>query len=94
MTNKAQNYNFDEIDVNDTPLITMGGHQYRLRYPTVEDIEKIQDLKTDEERTDAMYDFLVPEGDSPAFKETLKKQDIRVLKRFSEMMKTEFGVGE
>lgn len=91
MTN-AQTYNFDEVNTEDTPQIIMSGHKYRLVYPTVEDIEKIQELKTDEERTNAMYGFLKPEGDSPVFAEVIKKQDIRVLKKFADMMKKEFGV--
>lgn len=91
MTN-AQTYNFDEINQEETPVIIMQGHRYRLKYPTVEDIEKIQELKTDQERTDAMYGFLIPEGDSPTFAEIIKRQDIRVLKKFADMMKKEFGV--
>lgn len=88
----SNNYNFDEIQ-DESPEIIMGGLKYRLRYPTVEDIEKVQELKTDQERTDAIYDFIetTEEGQKP-FKETLKKQSIKVMIAFTEMVKKEFGV--
>jgi hypothetical protein len=93
MTNTSPTYNFDEIDQNDRPKIVMGGHRFRLRYPTVEDIESVQKLETDEQKTEALYSFIErDEGEETEFKEVIKKQDIRVFKRFSEMIKKEFGV--
>ena len=95
MTNTAQTYNFDEINAEDRPKIVMGGHNYELWYPTVEDIERVQELKTDEERTKALYSFIHPaEGEEMPFEKILKKQDIRVFKKFSEMIRKEFGVEE
>lgn len=92
MTN-GQTYDFDKVNQEERPRIVMGGHDYLLRYPTVEDIERVQDLKTDQERTEALYSFIEPvEDKQPAFKDILKKQDIRVFKAFSEMIKKEFGV--
>lgn len=86
------NYNFDEIN-QDSPEIIMGGQKYTLRYPTVEDIEKIQELKTDEERTKAVYNFVeTTEEGQPPFETALKKQSIKVMIAFTEMIKKEFGV--
>lgn len=90
MTNK---YDFDIIDADDKPQITMGGHKYQLRYPTVEDIENIQKLKTDEERQEVLYSFIEPrDGEETPFRDVIRKQDIRVFKKFTEMVKKEFGV--
>ena len=87
-------YNFDEGD-NDSPTIIMGGLTYKLFYPVVEDIERIQKLKTDEEINDVIYSFVKKTNDNdPEFKETLKKQSIKVLVKFTEMVKTEFGLSE
>jgi hypothetical protein len=92
MTNK---YNFDEINVNERPEIIMGGTTYLLRYPTLEEVEELQKLKTPEEQTDKMYSFIEKtDDDQPDFKLVLRKQDIRIVKAFSEMLKKEFGVGE
>lgn len=89
----ANEYNFDVVDQNDKPQIVMGGHKYQLRYPTVEDIEDIQKLKTDEERQEVLYGFIEPrDGETVPFKDVLRKQDIRVFRKFSEMVKKEFGV--
>lgn len=88
-------YNFDDISDQESPVIVMGGNKYRLKYPTIEDIEKIQSAKDDKEQEKLLYEFVTPEeGTTVSFEETLKKQDIRVLKRFSAMLKKEFGVEE
>ncbi len=88
----ANNYNFDEIQ-GEQPFIRMGGHDYKLRYPTVSEVEKIQDLKTDLERADLVYSFVeVTKENQPPFKEVLMKMDIRVLKAFTEMIQKEFGI--
>ncbi len=89
MTNS---YDFDKTAKEERPLIIMGGYRYNLRYPTVEDIERIQKLETDEQRTDALYQFIEPQEGAAPFKDVLMKQDIRVLRQFSEMIKVEFGV--
>jgi len=89
----SKDYNFDEISEQDGPTVKMGGHTYKLVYPTVEDIEKIQGLKTDQEQTDAIYAFLKPESaDAPPFKDVIRKANVKVIKAFSEMVKAEFGV--
>lgn len=86
------NYNFDEIQ-GDQPIILMNGIEYKLRYPTVADIENIQTLKDDDAKSDAIYAFVenTTENQVP-FKEALKDKDIRVLRAFTDMIKKEFGV--
>lgn len=88
----SKDYNFDEI-TSDGPTIIMGGQTYKLVYPTVEEVERVQGLKTDEERNDAVYGYVVKTTeDQPEFRETLKKQSIKVLIAFTDMIKREFGV--
>ncbi len=90
MTNK---YNFDDITNADRPVIVMGGKQYVLRYPTLEEVEALQKLENDDQRGDVMYSYIEPtEEGQPPFKELLRKQDIRVVKAFSQMLRKEFGV--
>lgn len=90
MSNKQ--YNFDEVK-EESPTIIMGGETYTLVYPTLEDIEKIQSLKTDEERTNAVYEFVQKTDEKqPDFKEVLRKQSVKVLVAFTNMIKDEFGV--
>lgn len=92
MTNAE--YDFDKVSTEERPLIIMGGHKYRLRYPTVEDIEEVQKIKDQQEQNESFYQFIEPTEGAPAFKEVLRKQDLRVLKAFLSMMKKEFGVEE
>jgi len=88
----SNNYNFDEIK-SDSPTIILGGHTYKLVYPTVEEVERIQELKTDEEKTKAVYNFVQKTNDAdPTFEDVLKSQNIKVLQAFADMIKTEFGV--
>lgn len=88
-----QEYNFDNDVDNDSPTIIMGGETFKLVYPTLEEIEKIQALKTDEERTDAVYGFVEKtKDDQPEFRDVLQKQSIKVLKAFTDVIKKEFGV--
>jgi hypothetical protein len=88
------NYNFDDLQ-GEQPIVKMGGYEYRLRYPTVAEIENLNELKTDKEKTDAVYAFVERTGDGvPDFKEVLRQQDIRVLREFNRMIKTEFGIDE
>lgn len=90
MTN---NYNFDEIDQSERPVIIMGGNKYYLRYPTVEEIEEVQKLKTDEEKNEFIYKFVDKEvDDQPDFRTVLRKQNIKVFRAFLNAVKKEFGV--
>lgn len=94
----SNTYDFDKIaqsSENESPTIVMGGESYLLSYPTVEQVEKIQTLKTDEEKTNAIYSFVKPSTpETKPFKEVLQKQNIKVMQAFSDMIKKEFGVDE
>lgn len=86
------NYNFDDIS-DESPTIIMGGNTYKLSYPTLEEIEKIQELKTEKEQTEAIYNYVKKTEDSqPEFRDVLRKQNLKVLVAFTKMIKEEFGV--
>lgn len=86
-------YNFDEAASSDAPLILMGGYEYRLRYPTLEEIETMQKAKSDEEKNDLIYKFVEKtKDDQPEFKEVFRKQNIKVLQKFTEMVTKEFDL--
>lgn len=95
-------------NVNDSFTFEVGGHQYKMTYPTLEQVEELQELVTDKvtKETDGetshettpmdwMYKFISPVDESaPSIQETMKKQNIRVIANFSNMVKTEFGLGQ
>lgn len=84
------NYNLD--DVNDSFEFTLSGNRYKMRYPTTEEVELGDKLKTDAEKLQWLYDFISPvELSSPPITEVLKRVNVKVLARFNEMIKTEFG---
>lgn len=91
-------------DVEDTFTFEVGGHQYSMAYPTLEEIEELRKLAdgkeennstSDESAMDWMYKFVTPviQG-SPSISEVMKKQNIRVIANFAKMVKTEFGLAE
>lgn len=87
-------YNFDEIQ-GEQPTFIMGGHTFRLRYPTVGDIEEIGDLKTEKERVAKIYSFVeTTQAGQPSFEEVIRTKDIRVLQAFTKMVQKEFGIEE
>lgn len=70
---------------------------YDMAYPTLDEIEKEQEkiskLKESEQAqaiTDWMYSFITKQGDAPEIKELLKKQNIKVISKFNEMLNEEF----
>lgn len=99
------NYSLND-NVNESFTFEVGGHQYKMIYPTLEQVEELQKLVTEsgskkadgevsDETTpmDWMYKFIsqVGENTSP-IQEVMKKQNIRVMANFSDMVKTEFGL--
>lgn len=63
-----------------------------MRYPTTEEIEQGDKLKTDAEKTDWLYSFISPvSAESPQIKEALKQCNIKVVSNFNKMIQTEFG---
>ena len=91
-------YNLND-NVNESFSFTLGGFEYQMRYPTVEETENFQKIlaKSDEEKnTDAvmaeMYSYISSDDEkAPPIAEAMKKQNIRVIKNFNEMIKAEFG---
>lgn len=86
-------------NVEDSFSFILGGFTYNMRYPTVEELENVQTaLKKAQEDEDTktimdqMYQFISPvDKDAPSISETMKKQNLPVIKKFNEMIKTEFG---
>lgn len=90
-------YNLND-NVNDSFEFELAGHRYTMRYPTVEETEKIQGAVKEADKDDnpmatldSVYDLIEGQGDAPSIKKLLPKQNIRVLKNFTEMIKVEFG---
>ena len=82
-----------DSQVSDGADVILGGHKYRLRFPTLGEVEKLQELKTDEERTEAVYKFVEKtKDDQPDFKELLKNSSIKATQEFGNMIRTEFGI--
>lgn len=83
-----QIHNLDE-DASEYFEFILKGNTYRMRYPTTEEIEKAGELKTDQEKTQWMYSFITSDG--PPIEEALKKTNIKAVRKFNEMVTTEFG---
>lgn len=89
-------YNLND-NVNESFDFELGGSKYTMRYPTLEEIEKLQKiLENNPDNNDKMMEFMYSyiseqDGASPIQK-VLPKQNIRVIKNFTEMIKSEFGI--
>lgn len=85
-------WNLDQ-DTTEGFEFILGGHTYFFRYPSTEEITKAKKIK-DGEQLDYLYGFVTGKSEgAPEIKEALAKQNIKVLQKFSEMIKTEFAVG-
>lgn len=100
-------YNLND-NVNDDFPFEVSGIQYKMRYPLVEEIEKMQEMvaaselkklknedttEDDEELNAWLYAFITPvKEESPSIEDTMKKQNVKVLQNFTKMFKTEFGM--
>jgi glycerol-3-phosphate cytidylyltransferase-like family protein len=91
-------YNLND-NVSDSFEFILGGFTYKMRYPTVEETEQVQEvLKKAEKDGDSsiileqMYQFISCEDEkAPKIDEALKKQTLPVIKNFNEMIKAEFS---
>jgi len=91
-------YNLND-NVSDHFEFVLGGFTYQMKYPTVEETEKVQDvLKKAKENDDSaeileqMYQFISSEDkEAPPISEALKKYNIKVIQNFNEMIKAEFS---
>lgn len=77
---------------------TLGGHEYKMRYPTTEEVEAAQKDYNPEKDVSKiskwMYSFIDPVSkDAPDFKDAINKSSIKVLSRFNQMIETEFMGG-
>lgn len=91
-------YNLND-NVEESFEFVLSGFTYKMRYPTVEETEAVQAVLKEAEKTedtqqiqDQMYKFI--SSDDPKalpIGENLKKQSIKVIQKFNEMIKTEFG---
>ena len=90
-------------NISDKHEFTIGGLDFDLKYPTMTDLEPIdnlfKELKTadedrkkviNEEITDKMYAMITPVGHDTPIKEVLKNQPLPVVKAFNRMLKREF----
>lgn len=86
-------YNLDE-GADNSFSFSVGGNVYTMRYPTTEEIEAAQKLQDQpEKQLEWIYGFISPQEDgAPDIKATIGKSNIKVLKNFNTMIKTEFGV--
>lgn len=91
-------YNLND-DVNDKFQFELAGHLYDFRYPTVEESESIQAVIKKAQETDdtqavlnEIYQYITSEDSkTPKIDEILPKQNIKVLRNFTEMIKVEVG---
>lgn len=90
MTTQNPTYNLDEDAAEHFEFI-LQGNKYRMRYPTTEEIEQADKLETDEQKNDVVYEYISPVDNAPPVREVLKKVNIKVVKKFNQMVRTEFG---
>lgn len=90
-------YNLND-NVSDHFEFILGGHTYKMKYPTVEETEQVQDaLKKAQESNNnesvlkIMFQFISSDDkEAPSFDEAIKKQNIKVIQNFSQMIEAEF----
>lgn len=90
-------YNLND-NVNENFGFEVGGHSYLMRYPSVEEIEGLQKvIKESENDTekilDYVYAFVSADEGTPPLKDVMRKQNVKVMVNFTNMIKSEF-VGE
>lgn len=91
-------YNLND-NVQDSFEFILGGFTYQMRYPTVEETESMQEAiqkaesgNKNKEILDAMCGYISStDSGAPDIAEALKRQNIRVIRNFTEMIKSEFG---
>lgn len=88
----SNNYNLD-AGVEEGFNFILGGITYFMKYPTTEEIEELQKIKDQEKQTEKMFSLATPvEEGAPSLKEALKTKNVKVLKKFSDMIAAEFGM--
>jgi len=91
-------YNLND-NVAESFEFILGGFTYKMKYPTVEETEAVQAVLQEAVKSqdtskvlEQMYQFISSDNkEAPAIGDILKKQSIKVIQNFNEMIKTEFG---
>lgn len=91
-------------DVEDDFRFDIRGDIYSMRYPTMEEVEKLQELagkaekKNDSEASldnevfEYLYSFISPVNEGGlSIKERIKKENVKVMKNFFVMIQEEFN---
>ncbi len=89
-------YNLND-NVKDSFDFQLEEHTYKMRYPTLEEIQAIQKTvkkEGDDSQAvmDELYTFIDPQDSAPPIGELMKKQNMKVIRNFSEMIRKEYGV--
>lgn len=94
-------------NVDDSFNFSLRGKKYTMVYPKTGELEEIQKLNEqyesldpkskeakdiEEQLTDAIYKYISPVEHDTNIKDALRKENIRVLKNFNTMIKTELAV--
>lgn len=86
-------YNLDE-GINESFEFILGGHTYKMRYMTTEEMIELQKLENDPKaQTEFIKPYITGDEGAPDIADVMNKMTVPQLKRFNEMMKTEFDVG-
>jgi hypothetical protein len=86
----AEPYNFDTQPVPEYFEFIVGGHRYRMRYPTTEELEKALDMQG-KALVDYQYSFIeAVEKESPAIADNLKAKSIVFRNRLNAAIAKEF----
>lgn len=91
-------YNLND-NVQESFEFTLNGHTYEMKYPTIEETEqfqaifkKAQEQESSDEVMAEMYKFISSKDEkAPPIGEIMKKQNVKVLHNFTEMIKAELG---
>src|SRR5437867_9010791 len=87
-------YNFDEGTTPEYFEFILGGQNYRVRYPTTEEIEKVSDLIAEDKQNEIMdyiYSFIAPVNkEAPSIKDALKNKSILVRNKVQSAILKEF----
>lgn len=89
--NIAPNYNLDEGSEYFT--FTVKGHNYKFRYPTLEEADKFKEVAEDDEKArELIFKYVEPVDEkTPPIKDIFMKLNIKESQRFLQMITTEFN---
>lgn len=88
----SSNYNLDEQS-SEYFEFTLNGFVYQMKYPTTEEIEKIELIKDEKKQAEWFYEFISSKDEkAPSIGDTLKKSNVSILRNFNIMLKAEFSL--